>query len=143
MLNQIFDWSFLLISFSAFCNAVMDTVDHHFSTSKFDFIHNPKWRMWFNENQGWRNKYIDRNPAKGRRFWIILGIKVVIPVQITDAWHFFKTLMIFSFVGAIVFHDNSNPIWIKIIQYVLLGITWNVTFSFFYNTYLIKIRNRT
>lgn len=127
---------FILIFVAAACNAVMDKLDHHFSASIFDLIKNKKIRLWFNSNQGWRNKYVDRNPKKGRVKWNILGIKINKPVQLTDAWHFFKMLMIFAICGMAAVYPVI--IYMGIINWVILGLIWNITFRLFYSFFLTK-----
>lgn len=97
--------------------------------------------MWWNFHQGWRNKYIDRDPKNGRVKWF-WGINK--PVQITDAWHFFKMWMIIFMCSAAVCCAGSiwlteNYEWYSyIILLVIFGTMWNLTFSAFYNKILIK-----
>ena len=117
--------SYLLVMIAAFCNAVMDTCAHHYMSSIFsnEKIFNPNF---WNGSISWRNKYIDYNkPELGYKklFWII-----PYPVQLTDSWHLFKTIMIFSIIGAVVLYQPIFGIW----DYVILGCLWNVTFTFFY-----------
>ena len=137
--------SIILIVFAAFCNAVMDKTDHHFSTSIFNRIKSKKWRLWFNENEGWKNKYVDRDFNKGRVKWQIFGILFNKPVQLTDAWHFFKMLMIFALAmipaynlvenGTFIYEINRfNYVSNLLSFWILFGITWNLTFyRIFYN----------
>ena len=134
-----------LIFIAALCNAVMDTVDHHFSNSIFNKIKSPFWRLWFNENAGWKNKYVDRDPSKGRVKWNIFGIKFNKPVQITDAWHFFKKIMIFAIClipSILLVHleiylyefETFNTVLNILLYWLLFGTIWNVTFfRIFYN----------
>jgi len=71
---------------AAMCNAIMDTLVHHFDTSIFK----NKDRMFWDPAISWRNKYVDRDSTKSiRKLWIF-----DYPVAFTDAWHFFKSLMI-------------------------------------------------
>jgi len=139
---------FILIFIAAAFNAVMDTVDHHFGESIFDNIKDKKKRLWFNSNQGWRNKYVDRDVKKGRIKWSILGFKFNKPVQLTDSWHFFKMLMIFTVclipalnivsMGSIQYF-NIAPIYNMFIHWSILGIIWNLSFfRIFYNYLLLK-----
>lgn len=131
----------LLFSISAACNSIMDTVDHHYATSVFSKIVSNK--LWWNSDQGWKNKYIDRDPKKGRVKWFLNINK---PVQLTDAWHFFKMLMII-FAAASIALACINPyaIFILDVHYslniivhmLILGIVWNLTFSIFYNRILV------
>lgn len=141
---------FILIFLAAMFNAIMDTTDHHFKLSIFDRIKNPWWRLWFNENQSWKNKYVDRDPKKGLVKWSLLGFKFNKPVQISDSWHFFKMLMIFSICmipaldvidGGIYYFEF--PFWSNfmniILHWTILGTIWNLTFNrLFYNWILLK-----
>jgi len=129
--------SFICVSLASLCNAIMDTLDHHHSISIFTKMKNP---LWWNSDKGWRNKYVDRDPNKGRVKWF-LGINK--PVQITDAWHFFKMLLIIFMCTGIVlstkapFYDDA-PLYYYLILLLGLGITWNMTFSLFYEKLLLK-----
>jgi hypothetical protein len=144
--------SYLLIFLAAFCNSIMDKVDHHFSTSIFSNIKSKKLRLWFNEDKGWLNKYVDRDYSKGRIKWEIFGVKFNKPVQISDAWHFFKMWMIIficlipaiNFIYPpiiIVFVSNIklNLIINVLIHLGICGNIWNLTFfRLFYNNLLKK-----
>jgi len=79
----------LLIIVAGISKSIMDTVDFHFNESIFSTL---KKKMWWNESEGWKNKYKDRDPSKGRAFpgsltWL---------VWITDSWHFFQMIMLSS-----------------------------------------------
>lgn len=122
--------SIILFALAGACNAVMDTVTHHYQKSIFNVR---KYRMfWWNPEYSWRNKYHSGDPALGRRKWIF-GINY--PVQISDAWHLFKTVMIFGIVGSVVSYQPIYQWWADII---IFGTAWNLTFSLFYNKLLIK-----
>jgi hypothetical protein len=128
---------------AAICNSIMDTADQHFNTSIFSNFTNPKVRLWFNESQGWLNKYVDRDMAKGRVKWF-WGINK--PVQLTDSWHWFKMCMIiFCALSALFYHSisatyiiNYFPCQNFLLDLLLFGIAWNGPFNLFYNTLLIK-----
>lgn len=140
-------YALILIFFAlaGMCNAIMDTLDHHHDKSIFSkFKRNT---MWWNFHEGWRNKYIDRDPKKGRVKWIGNINK---PVQITDAWHFFKMLMIVFAAASVViallnphvmylvkFSDSWNYIANVILHMLVMGSVRNLTFSLFYNRLLI------
>ena len=129
---------------ASICNSIMDTLDHHHSTSIFNGFNNA---MWWNFHQGWRNKYVDRDPAKGRRklFW-----KINVPVQITDAWHFFKMLMIIfgatsvtlamtsPYMLYLIKCDSWNYFINSTMHMIILGFAWNLPFSLFYNKIWIE-----
>ena len=119
----------IFMALASICNSVMDTLDHHQSTSIFSKFKNP---LWWNSDQGWRNKYIDRDPKKGRVKWFW---KINKPVQITDAWHFFKMLMIVFMCGAASISFTKPGYWI--IYFIAFGLIWNNTFSLFYKRILI------
>lgn len=124
---------FILASIS---NAVMDTCSHHFSNSVFSKL-NPKF---WDATISWMNKYVDGNPSKGIRklFWIIN-----FPVQLTDAWHMFKSLMIIficasiaTFKGYTIYYFEYE--WLNIaIAIIVYGTTWNLFFSLYYG-YIFK-----
>lgn len=141
---------FILIFIAAMCAAIMDTVKDHFKYSIFDLIKEEKWRLWFNsDGKSWKNKYIDRQEGKGLIKWYIFGIKFNKPVQVTDAWHYFKMIMIFMLclipalhlgnVHFINYFGVEHKFWNIMTHWVLLGTTWNLTFNIiFYNWLLLK-----
>ena len=126
--------TFLFILLASICNATMDKVDHHYFKSVFRHFKN---KLWWNGDEGWRNKYVDRDPNKGRVKWLWGLINK--PVQLTDSWHFFKMLMIIFNCSAIVCalrHDTSAPVyaWYGCITLLILyGTVWNLTFTLFYH----------
>jgi len=130
----------LCVTIAAICNAVMDTCAHHFSKSIFNSkeLAGP----WWNGETSWRNKYVAGDPKNGRRK--ISGTPINIPVQLTDAFHFFKMWMIIAWVGAIICFPGINSLglpesWMNIGVWLLsLGAVYNGVFSFFYNTVFIK-----
>jgi hypothetical protein len=150
MITFILTLGVLFIMLEAISNAVMDTVDHHQGQSIF-----PK-TLWWNSNQGWRNKYIDRDSTKGRVqwkwvSWITFGkFSMNKPVQLTDSWHFFKMWGITFYILSSVTLPSLGFIfevctleWYEFIIYALtwvsvLGTIRNITFSFCYKKLFIK-----
>jgi hypothetical protein len=116
--------SIIFLVIASICNALMDTITHHYSTSIFSKF-NPKF---WNGETSWRNKYIDGDPSKGRKKWFYGELNV--PVQVTDAWHLSKTIMIIAICSSIIVYDPGFWWWADLIIY---GIAWNSTFSLFYN----------
>jgi hypothetical protein len=116
--------SLILVIISGICNAVMDIISFKYYTSVFSKLNA---RFW-NPEISWKNKYINFNPNMGRRklFW-----RINYPVQITDAWHLFKTLGIFLYIFAIVFYSPLSSC--LLFDVLLLGCFRNLGFSFFYN----------
>ena len=143
MILYLFSVFFLFLA--SVCNSIVDTVDHHQSISVFSKLKNP---MWWNSDQGWRNKYIDRDPKNGRVKWYF-GLNK--PVQLTDSWHFFKMWMII-FICTSISLLILNPVlivrltdgWLNCVfnfvgQLGIMGIVWNKTFTLFYHKiWLIK-----
>lgn len=153
-------WLFFM--FAAICNSVMDIVDHHFFESKFN-----KWfkkqsvKQWWCQEEGWKNKYIDRDFKKGRKQWSILGYSFDKPVQFCDAWHHFKAWMVIFLALALVvdgyvivkcfvsqehytflkiFWANTYSWWqivmVFVLELIILGLIWNGVFNLFYNNVL-------
>lgn len=122
---------------AAICNAIMDVCSHHFEQSIFKYSNRYFWQTEIS----WRSKYVAGYPEAGRRkikFW---KWKFNYPVQLTDSFHLFKSLMIVFICLSIAFADGiySNPKWYSYIVIVLVfGTFWNLTFNLFYNHILIK-----
>jgi len=128
--------SLTFIVLAAICNAVMNTSVHHYSTSIFKKL-NPYF--WDGEIS-WRNKYINGDPSQGRVKWFFGLVK---PVQITDAFHFFKMLMIIFICLSIITFNKCAVLagceyqWYSFLTLLgIYGVLWNTTFSLFYNKIL-------
>lgn len=118
--------SYLCWSLAAICNAVMDTISHHY------------WKSIFNTK-----KYNDNfwNPS--------ISWKTAVYIPYTkykiDAWHLFKSAMIilqglsscFIFITGTYITDLYNNILSIFILLIVYGIFWNTTFNLFYNRILI------
>ena len=121
--------SYILIILASICNAIMDVISFHYDDSIFNKL-NPKY---WNPQISWKNKYIDwDNGNKERKKF--LGVNIA--PAFTDAWHFFKSLMIVLMVLAIVLY---KPLFGQIIDFFVIGLIWNLCFSFFYNVIFKKI----
>jgi len=117
---------------ASICNAVMDKTNHHFNRSIFNKL-NPKW---WNGEISWRNKYVGGDVKDGRVKWV-LGLNK--PVQLTDAFHFFKMLMIVFMVLAIVTFPSVEYFSLNMFYLICgYGLAWNLTFSFFYHKIFTK-----
>lgn len=132
----------ILVIVIAICNAIMNTISHHYSTSIFTTYYQKFPARFWDPYYSWRNKYIDRDPNKGRVKWF--GLINVHPA-FTDAWHLFKSIMIICMISAIVLGPTLPSInifekeWMNIGSWILiLGTLWNITFSLFYNVILRK-----
>jgi hypothetical protein len=101
--------TYIFIALAAVCNALMDIVENeNFHVSVFK---NLNQKFWY-KRESW--KYAKQ----------IGGYKV-------DAWHLAKSLMIILICGAIV---NYNP-FIPVIDFIILGTVWNLTFIIFYKLF--------
>ena len=117
--------SLVLVMLAAICNAVMDVTQFHFYRSIFN--KEPFSASWWNPEYGWMNKYINGNPKQGRNN---------IPVWFTDAFHFFKSLMILLLSLAIISYETMFNL---LIDLFILGLAWNTFFSLFYK-HLLKTK---
>lgn len=123
--------SLIFLILAAICNAVMDVTQFHYEKSIFKKIN----RWWWDGTISWRNKYIDLNPLNGRIK--IKNTNINYPVQLTDAFHFFKMLMVvFNCLSIITFVNCSYTFLSFIILLLIYGTVWNMTFSLFYNKIL-------
>lgn len=115
----------VLVALAAACNALMDKVDFHWYKFRFK---NKVSEKWWRKSVSWENKY--KYPR--------------IPVWFTDAWHFFKSSMIFGLVGSIVTYEGIFIIegWWKwlgpCLDFGLYGCIWIWSFNLFFNHILEK-----
>lgn len=106
--------SFVFIFLAAVCNAVMDTLEHHYSTSIFRSSNENFW----NPKVSW-NKGVNFFGSWGGPRWMTM-----------DAWHISKTLMLIFFVLAIATYTAAP-------QFLLLSpIVWFIGFEMFYSLLL-------
>lgn len=137
--------SSILLAVAGFSNAVMDTTRDHYRKSIFSEKPFAKagfstmYRALFWTNYGWENKYKEAIEKNGRRKLFpnksgLLGA-INYPVQITDAWHLFKTIMIICYCLALVLY---KPLFGWFPDLCLAGFIVNTSFSLFYNKLLIK-----
>jgi hypothetical protein len=119
--------TYILVIIAAICNAVMDTIKHHWGKSKLTLIKNPFLFKFFHKD-GWMNSYTssvlftDETRKNTHPFFL-------------DGWHFCKSIMLASLLLAIVsFGSNPNPL----LHFFLLQAFWVGTFNLFYNDILKK-----
>lgn len=101
-----FIWFCLHVYFAAMANAAMDTVAHHFSKSTFKLKNDDQW---YDAAISWRNKYINGDPAQGKKKVKRFGIYFWQPEAFSDAWHHFKFRMLVHF-------------WLGVIGVLFIGI---------------------
>jgi hypothetical protein len=115
----------------------MDTLAHHYPTSIFSNYNEQFW----NPKISWKNKYKEGVKALGPAFFLSTGLLVAF----TDAWHLFKSTQIVLLAVALVMFPYSTHIcwfetmWLNQLAWIsILGVLWNVPFSFMYNRVLKK-----
>jgi hypothetical protein len=120
----------ILIMIAAMCNAVMDIISHKYAWSIFHEYNDIFMQQWWDPRHSWKNKY-----KISRKKWYK-------PVQFSDAWHTFKTIMIFCLMAAVITFDFdnynffNNKLFNFLLCYGVLGTTWNLTFVLFYKRIL-------
>lgn len=121
------NWIPLTLSLLFFClaaamNATMDTLVHHYPISIFTNFN----EQWWNPAISWMNK---------NNYSFPFNI-----VQISDAWHLFKTLMIITIVYTFVFTGRRVVITggRLVVYTILYGAAWILTFNLFYDNLLLK-----
>ena len=127
----------IIYCLSGICDAIMDTLSHHYNISIFK----DKNQLFWNPLFSWKNKYVDGNPKNGLVKWKIFTIFVTKPVQLTDAWHFLKMIReIFNALAIVLagFITFNYGIMFLLSYLLILGITRNFMFSLFYDRLLIK-----
>jgi hypothetical protein len=114
---------------AALFNAGQDSITHHYNTS-FAKALSLDEGFW-NPSLSWMNKYIDRDPAKGRRKIDLLLFKIEVPAAFTDGWHLLKTVSIFFLILCPLVLLPGRFRY-KLLYFVILAVCWNVTFNIFY-----------
>jgi len=136
--------SFIMLS--AALNSSMDTIEHHFKQSVFK-----DYGSYF-END-WTRKYEKDSSGNliqplQKKKWNFGIFKIVVHPMFFDAWHLFKSAMIFmvicfgsTFVFArerMVFHWKKIEHWYLLIFIVVFySVIWILTFNLFYDYLLL------
>lgn len=132
----------LLITIAAISNAVMDKVSHHFSFSVFSNTKYFKEYYW-NAGISWKNKYINGDSRLGRKTWKFRCflcnkvIEITIPVQLTDAWHVMKMIMLVCLLSSIATYEFTS-MFRALFDICMFGFIYNTIFSIYYTTLLNK-----
>ena len=123
---------------AAICNSVMDTLNHHYSTSIFTRFKNFKY---WDPAISWKNKYKNGVKSNGSAFFLSTGILVAF----TDGWHLFKSMMIVLLAISVATFPYTyqlcifSNIWITMFFWIVLyGVLWNSFFSTMYKKILLK-----
>lgn len=123
--------SILCFVFAGVSEAIMDTLQFHYTYSKFYHLNNK--RFW-NPQISWANKYKNNDPTMGPKF---IGSTTIF-VGFTDGWHLFKLLRnLFIFVGiffiAIIPTTNIWLFMYILILRMLFGISFTLLFRILSN----------
>jgi len=126
--------SALLIALAGYCNSVMDNVATRYDRfdAKYD-IENDQWwdyrisdlNKWALDNEG---KIIIKDNGKRKERFFLSSSSLV---MFTDAWHFFKSLMLVLIaissiiLGSVDININRQ----KTIKYIGIGIVWYLLFT--------------
>jgi hypothetical protein len=132
--------SILLMVLVGVCNAVMDVLFTRYDKSIFTKF-NPEW---WNPQISWKWKW-DMPLHPSPHYWYYFGFypayaerfpySSTIFVWVTDAWHFFKALMIGFCCLAIVYYEPClGTFW----DFVLCYCAWTFTFTMCYDYLFIK-----
>ena len=116
----------LFFAFAGLFEAIMDTLQFHYSYSIFYCFRNK--RFW-DPTLSWRNKYKNGDPSEGAKF----PGSTTIFVGLTDAWHLFKLLRnLFIFAGVLFMAIPCNSIWMLILWVIIARIVFGLIFTLFY-----------
>jgi hypothetical protein len=116
--------AFIFLCLAAVCNAILNTLSHHYDTSIFRHFN----RQFFDPEISWYNKYKDGIVSHGHKKWKLWFIEVNSPDYLSDFWHIVKSAMVWSICAAI-----ACLMPYPVISFVLLGCSWNIVFNLFYN----------
>ena len=122
--------SSLFFCLAALFNAGQDSISHHYNTSFANAL-DLNEQFW-NPSISWQNKYVERDPSKGRRKIDLLLFKFDVPAAFTDGWHLLKTASIF-FLILCPLSLLPGQFRYKFYYFVILSLCWNVTFNIFYS----------
>ena len=122
--------SYSFIILASIFNAVMDILQYKYSQSVFNNLSN----KWWNPKISWKNKYKNGLKEQGPAF---VGSTTIF-VFITDAWHFFKTLMIMSFIFSVIFYTPITNHFI--FDFIFLFSIFSIVFEIWYSFVLIEIK---
>lgn len=114
---------FLLITFAAVSESIMDKIQFHYDKSIFK---NSKYnQLFWNPIESWKNKW--KEDLKTEKF---IGSSTIF-VFTTDAWHLFKFFRNTSlFIGLpLIAIGDMNVILSVIIGRVLYGLTFTLCFD--------------
>jgi hypothetical protein len=116
--------SSILIALAALCNAMMDTLSHHWYMFKWK---DKVKKQWWNPKYSWQNKYFPKMHWYYKFVWT------------SDAWHLCKSSMIVLLCAALTINIGVEDIAIvaKFAIFAVYGTIWNMFFNIGYNKLFI------
>jgi hypothetical protein len=123
---------YLLIIISSIAKAVMDKVNFHFENSIFNS--NKLNKRFWDKKISWRNKWWNGDKSKGERFFLSSTILVFI----TDAWHLFQSIMLFSLFTGLYFIFSDSSLYSNLIHLISTSIMFRFIFTFIFHSILEK-----
>lgn len=130
--------SILFYALAGLCKGVKDTLQFHYSASKFK---NRNRRFWDPE-VSWRNKYKNGDKKQGPRF----PGSTTLFVGFTDGWHLFQLFQLACLrtslvVLASIFWSFSDDYWTNFLAWLVIWIGLIVVHSAgFHLTYSVLLR---
>jgi hypothetical protein len=124
--------SLVFLSLAAVTNAAMDELQFHFDKSIFSKMESH--RKWLDPKISWHNKWKNGDSTQGEAFW---GSSTVF-CGFTDAWHFFKGLMISCFVLAIMI-PVARLVSLRWYFWVLIFFGLNLLYGFVFELFFSKL----
>ena len=109
--------SILFILIGASCDAMVDTLSHHWYMFRWKGKVN---EQWWDPTLSWMNKN---------------DLKWYQPLQLSDAFHFFKTIRIICWMLAVVYY---HPMMNMPLDFLLIGFLRNEMFSLCYDKLYVK-----
>lgn len=126
-------FTILLLIIASISNAIMDILDHRWSSSIFTLLAKHKHSFWASKTDSWVRKYknydrVSKIPA--------FPLATTVLVAFTDAWHLFKEIMLSSFSLALAINLEYPVYYSTPTIRILIGIV----FELFYSTNIFKIK---
>jgi len=121
---------FLCFVLAGLSEAIMDTLQFHYSSSRFYHLKN---KLFWNPEISWKNKYKNGDPTEGSKFPFSTNLLV----GLTDAWHLFKLLRTFFIFAGIFFificcQTPLHCLIYVIISRVLFGVSFSLSFDYLF-----------
>jgi hypothetical protein len=121
---------FLLFIFAGLSESIMDTLQFHYSISKFYHLKN---KTFWNPSESWKNKYKNGDPMDGPKFPLSTNLLV----GVTDAWHLFKLLRTFFIFAGVFFifipcQTTEMCLLYVCISRILYGVSFSLSFDYLF-----------